>query len=1170
MDTLEVLFENLIDQIEDLSLALIDAKGRVKYWSIGAEKNLGYLKSDFSDLPISKLFTNADQFLVNLENITAGTSKTSDWNCWLINKIGEAKWHHIVLKKLQQGKHEYLITFKDISDQKVSEKISDQIIENALDAIVCIDPTGCITEWNPSAAKIFGWKKPEIIGKLLSDTIMPSKHAANYHSKLRPSELITQSSVINQLNEVTALKKDGSLITIELTVVPFEQNGPRAYCGFIRDITQRKNRETERINREKRFRTLIENGEDVIITADTNGLINYASPSIYKILGYTETECSQIHLQTLIAFEDRDTIVNYLSTANGDHVITAKAPIRLLHKNGSSLWMSFTVSYLQDDPLIGGIVFNFRDITDRINANRKISEQEKYFRALVEYSTDMIVLTNKERQITYLSTAFKQITGYTDQDVIGHTSLSFMHPVQQDESKDVYDKLMKNPGKPFLRTNRLRKKDGSYIWVEGVVINLLQENNINSVITNYRDITERIIFEEKIIKLNRVYAFISQINQAIVRVQDEQSLFEEVCLIAVETGQFKMAWIGEIDKTAKKIKPLNSAGSADNYLHEISTISIENKPEGNGPTGRAAREGRSFYTNDIATDPMMEPWRDHALKRQYRSSIALPLRKTGKITNILTMYSSIQDFFDEEEIALLESVTSDISFALDIFEKERMRQQIQDQLTRSETSLKKAQELAHVGSWELDLETRSTRWTDEARRIYGITDNTADPTVQEWMEFVHPDDRKYVADIIEDAKSSLKDASFTNQIIRGDGSIRIIHTQSHYQIDKNKKNTILFGVFHDVTEIRQSEETLKHSEANLRQIIDLIPHIIFTRDLTGNIVMANKSYAELFGLSPEELVNRNRNEFNVNESHTVRLLDLDRQVIQTGNTLVIPDVVFEQPNKPKRYYNTIKAPFTPVGINEITVLTISNDVTNVKLAEMERNKVVEDILRRNKDLEQFSYIISHNLRAPVANILGLIGLLHENNNSEIEQRYLMTELQNSIMKLDTVIKDLNNILNIGNLRNEIREPVSFAGIVRDIETSIDMLIKQENAKISCNFNEVGGMTTIKSYLYSVFLNLITNSIKYRQHHIDPAITINSHHTPESLVLTFQDNGLGFNLEKNKHSIFGMYKRFHTHKEGKGMGLFMVKTQVEAMGGAISLDSKINSGSQFTITFPKEN
>jgi len=245
---------------------------------------------------------------------------------------------------------------------------------------------------------------------------------------------------------------------------------------------------------------------------------------------------------------------------------------------------------------------------------------------------------------------------------------------------------------------------------------------------------------------------------------------------------------------------------------------------------------------------------------------------------------------------------------------------------------------------------------------------------------------------------------------------------------------------------------------------------------------------------------------------------------------------------------------------------IFQDVTDRKKAEEEREKLTDALIQRNRDLEQFTFIISHNLRAPIANIIGYSdGLLEEAISSE-EQKEFLQGLSTSVLQMDTTIKDINAILQARLSLNEIKEPVSFSKIIDAILDNTGNAINQQQVQITRDFSEVDDIHSLKIYLNSIFYNLIDNSIKYSKPNEDILIEIKSKKKKGKTILTFADNGLGFDMETKGDKIFGLYNRFHPHIEGKGMGLYMVKTQVEAIGGKITVTSEINKGTQFTIVF----
>jgi PAS domain S-box-containing protein len=203
----------------------------------------------------------------------------------------------------------------------------------------------------------------------------------------------------------------------------------------------------------------------------------------------------------------------------------------------------------------------------------------------------------------------------------------------------------------------------------------------NGVSVYFTDITERKDAEQKVLKASRLYATISEVNKAIVYADSPEKLFRDICNVVVESGKFRMAWVGLIDKESRMVIPAYHAGHDEGYLSTI-RVSVDNIAEGMGPTGTAIREGRHYVCNDIGTDPAMTAWREAALSRDYRSSIALPIIKSGKPFGSFSLYSQEENFFDREEIQLLDEVVQDMSFALEAFDNEASlkvkEQEIQD------------------------------------------------------------------------------------------------------------------------------------------------------------------------------------------------------------------------------------------------------------------------------------------------------------------------------------------------------------------------------------------------------------------------------------------------------------------------------------------------------------
>jgi PAS domain S-box-containing protein len=247
-------------------------------------------------------------------------------------------------------------------------------------------------------------------------------------------------------------------------------------------------------------------------------------------------------------------------------------------------------------------------------------------------------------------------------------------------------------------------------------------------------------------------------------------------------------------------------------------------------------------------------------------------------------------------------------------------------------------------------------------------------------------------------------------------------------------------------------------------------------------------------------------------------------------------------------------------------ILLITDITMNKLVLEERTNFIKELQRHNQSLEQFSHIVSHNLRAPVANILGLTAIL-ELPGKDDPNYFLIEGLRSAAGKLDGVIRDLNQILTIrGNLQ-QVREPVVVADELQAVLLTFQHEIEQYHITVTQDFDQAPVIATVRGYFKSILFNLLSNAIKFRAADRPAHIRVRTARQEDgAILLIVQDNGIGFNVEKEKNKVFGLYKRFHSHIEGKGLGLFLVKTQIEALGGKVRVHSQVGEGSVFKVYF----
>ncbi|WP_026764557.1 PAS domain-containing sensor histidine kinase [Sediminibacterium salmoneum] len=480
---------------------------------------------------------------------------------------------------------------------------------------------------------------------------------------------------------------------------------------------------------------------------------------------------------------------------------------------------------------------------------------------------------------------------------------------------------------------------------------------------------------------------------------------------------------------------------------------------------------------------------------------------------------------------------------------------------KAENRLIEAQSAANVGSWETDLSDMHVYWSDQTFAIFELNKNTFSPTHDSFLKYVHPEDKEKVDKAFKESFSSKEYNVIQHRIITPKGTMKFVEERWKLSFNSHNEPVRVFGTCQDITDTIHYQEKLALSSL----IVNSSHDVILSITLDGTITSWNKGAEKVLGYSDQEVIGKSIYILIPAELHDeendINTKIREKQIIDRYETVRI---------RKDGTMVDVSLTVSPI-INEfnqvIGASKIMRDISAQKESEYEKAQIMNDLIQRNKDLEQFAYIVSHNLRAPVANIIGVTNLYKMSDIEASEKLVLINALNQSAVALDNVIKDLGLILQIRREVNEQKTFIRFSDIILEISQSIENLIKSEKVVFELNFSEVDQITSIKSYIYSIFYNLVSNSIKYRQPQVNPLIKIKSTVVDNQIVIYFSDNGLGIDLKKNKDAVFGLYKRFHTHIEGKGMGLFMIKTQVETLGGKISIRSELNRGTEFKIELP---
>jgi PAS domain S-box-containing protein len=325
--------------------------------------------------------------------------------------------------------------------------------------------------------------------------------------------------------------------------------------------------------------------------------------------------------------------------------------------------------------------------------------------------------------------------------------------------------------------------------------------------------------EEKLEKSRRLYATISQVNKMIIYAREADDLFRRLCSVIVDSGKFRMAWVGLIDKENRTIVPVCHAGHEAGYLSLVKA-SLDPIPDGMGPTGTAMREQRHYICNDIRTDPAIRPWKEDALQRGYRSSMALPIFKFGDPYGIFSLYSDEYDFFDEEEVRMLDEVVRDISFTLEIIEKEELRKKAEKGIRLEKQFSDSIINMLPGVFYMYDEQLRFLRWNNRFEEISGYSHG-------EFAELT-------VLDLFQGIQRELIQKKTESVFVTGRCDVEAEMTTrngenipfyfSGARVDYRDKPCVL-GIGFDIGRLKEAENLLRQSEEDLRDLASSLQNV---------------------------------------------------------------------------------------------------------------------------------------------------------------------------------------------------------------------------------------------------------------------------------------------------------------------------------------------------------
>ena len=657
------------------------------------------------------------------------------------------------------------------------------------------------------------------------------------------------------------------------------------------------------------------------------------------------------------------------------------------------------------------------------------------------------------------------------------------------------------------------------------------------------DITERRKTQESIYRLNRMYLLLSQINEAIILINDRDQLFSEICRLAVETGRFRMAWIGMVDPVTQILCPTTHRGVEEDYLKNI-CVSVADVPEGRGPTGRAVREERCVACNDILDDPAMSPWRAEALRRGYCSSAAVPINSGGRGIGALTVYAVEPHFFDREELELLGKIGLNLSFALKSLDEEEQRQLAEKAQRESEARFRSLIQTAPVVIISLSPEGTILEFNPEAELVYGRT--REEVLGKNYLDlFIADEYRVRMADRIKRILNGEEFLGTEMPIRHADGTRRYYLWNADRILDQQGVPYGIITVGYDITERKRMENDLESAAHYSRSLIEASLDPLVTINTNGQIMDANGATERITGLRREQLIGSDfSNYFTEPEKAKKGYEAVFRNGFVRNYPLVIKDVSGK--TRDVLYNATV---YRNKGGEIQGVFAAARDITKRKRAEgrlresEERLKFLSSELIRAQETERKR--IASELHDSIASSLSaaILGLVRASR--ELPEGTQGHELiTRAITMVQHTVEETRRMMNL------LRPPMlDDLGLLPAITWFLDqysaiysgLAINKDIAVEDAEIPE-----SMKIDMYRIIQEAFTNIAKHSNAN---AAELSLKKKDDVIELTIADNGQGFNPDAGPAAKRGT----------SGLGLISMKERAELAGGTMLIQSIAGKG-----------
>ena len=934
---------------------------------------------------------------------------------------------------------------------------------------------------------------------------------------------------------------------------------------------------------ELKAQQIIDTALDAVISTDSTGKIQIWNPKAELIFGWTADEIQGKNIaETIIPHFHRkshtDGMQRHMSTGISN-VLNKLLELSAIRKDGTEFPIEIFITRIEIE---NEIIFSsfIRDISLRKQAEQELIASENKLSLLVQ-SLPVLPFTmeyTSPYNFIYLNERVDALLGYTDVTVKSSPNfwISKVHP--EDASGLVNSWLQFDNLQQKVLTYRIQNASGNWRWIRETSKLVHDDAGLPLSISGvFNDITQQKETEDRRHKVEKTLYEISReertstdsLNGIYGLIFNKLNSNFDICSFSVwelnvDKTQFKRIINFHSNQSVNGVDSL-SKGKTNELLKLLSKSNIISYSNGqNNSVGEYSNLNLIFNLDENS------------------SSLVQSIKSDLSPGMIMMLENPQQSFsWEPEHFSLIGSISEIISFNLEYFHR-----------IEADQKLRKAYSLAKIGAWEIEEDRESVYWSEAMFEFYGLVPNSVDPLKFEEVEpFIHPDDLPE----FKKSFSSLLNEGISYRIecrhVLPDLPVRY-YEKSAVAITSISGKRIFMGVTVDITE-RKNIENEKNSRLQRKTISNTVAASIssvtsldelflkFTDSLwqsqivKGCYLYSDEKNSGTYSIKynfPENyfLSEEITHLINIEKSEELQKYSLNESSILSD---AFSDFIITPVQMPGRGRCYFLAQTANAGIENNESLVLFSALTKMVQekaelihAENQLRLLNNELLDTNVQLRQYSYIVSHNLRAPVANILGCISLYNEEQPADPRNEELIAGLKISANSVDNILRDLNKILNIKENVFRHFETIKFADVLAFSLESLQTETQNIKYTLSSDFTEATEMVAFKPYMVSVFQNIISNAFKYRSPNRELLLSIKTERIQQKIILTFKDNGRGINLEKHGSKLFKLYSRLHTDVPGTGLGLSMVQEQVRVMGGNIQIDSQEDVGTTLILTF----